>query len=230
MRRPGSESAAIWNAFYPFAHSGVDGREWHELPRLWGTDAFDRQDDRLTPFFWGLDVEGLPLDGLAEANEAIAGREDRLEVDLILRGEAHLIAIEAKVDAGPGRCGRYHSGRCPEVHATEGACRYWEPGPAAFDPRLEFGSRPVADQLEAPACSLHYQLARSLLLVERLGESQGVLPYLCLLIPRRRWASIRPAWLDFADRVRDEAVWRRMRVLAWEDLEALRGGARASAG
>lgn len=222
MRRPGSESAAIWNAFYAFAHTGIEARAWYGLPRLWGTAVVVPQDDRLTPYFWGLDVEGRPLEGLARSIEEIAGREDRLEVDLILKGANHLIAVEAKVDAEPGRCGRYLSGRCPEVHQVGSPCGYWEPGPGRFDAHLDFGLRPIADMEEGPACSEHYQLGRTLLLVERLARQTGAAGSVCLLIPRRRWAAIRTTWLDFVDRVRDDGLWRRLRVLAWEDLKGLR--------
>lgn len=221
MRQPGSESSAIWNAFYPFAHAGVESRAWHGVPRLWGTPAVDPGDDRLTPYFWGLDVEGRPMDGLAAAIGAIAGRDDRLEVDLILRGQRGIVVVEAKADAEPGRCGRYLGGRCPEVHQVGEACRYWEPGAAGFWPRLDFGPRPAADLADAPPCSHHYQLGRTLLLAEHLGGALGLVPYLCLLIPRRRWPSIRSTWLDFAERVREEDAWRRLRVMAWEDLRVL---------
>jgi len=123
MLRRGSESAALWNAFYPFAHSGLSLRAWLSLPRLWGSSAEGSDDDQLMPCFWGLTVDGQPLGGLAESASDVAGREDRLEIDLFLVGRRHLVAVEAKIDGVPGRCGRYDSGRCPEVHGPDAACR-----------------------------------------------------------------------------------------------------------
>src|SRR3990172_5155176 len=166
MQRPDSESAMVWAAFYPFAHSGISFRDWSAIRPLWGSPIPAESDDRLIPYFWGLRVDATPLEGMAEAAHAIAGREDRLEVDLYLKGERVLVAIEAKTDADPAGCGRYAAGRCPEIHG-------------------------------------------------------GLEPHLCLLIPRRRWPALRTAWQDFAERVRDDGQWKRLRVVAWEDLQSL---------
>jgi hypothetical protein len=157
---------------------------------------------------------------LAEAAEAIAGREDRLEVDLILRGEKVLVAIEAKTDADLGRCGRYQAGRCPEIHGGEVPCRYWEGG-VTFTESLDFGALPERGAEETPPCAWHYQLARTLLMAQRLSQTSGLIPHICLLVPRRRWPALRGSWEDFAERVRDEDQWRRLRVVAWEDLRLL---------
>lgn len=221
--KAGSESAAVWNAFYPFASRGLSAQAWFEVPRRWGSMLPPIEDDTLTPFFWGWNVQGEPLPGLAEAAESIAGRQDRLEVDLFLRGARTLVAIEAKVGAAPGRCGRYDGGRCPEVHGAGGACRYWEDGPQRFAEAMDFGQRPGPGE-ESPPCAIHYQLARTLLLVQRLAAADHQVPYLCLLVPGRQWSSLMASWLDFAGRVRDEAMWRRLRVLAWEDLKSLGNG------
>ncbi len=222
MLRRGSECAALWNAFYPFAHSGLPLRAWLSLPRLWGSGGEVGEGDLLIPCFWGMFADGRPLPGLAEVTSAIAGREDRLEVDLFLVGRRHLIAVEAKVDGAPGRCRRYDSGRCPEVHGADAGCRYWENGPSSFDQALDFGDRPIRDQEEQPRCAIHYQLARTLLAVERLAMLKNLVPHLALLIPRRRWPALRAGWQDFAERVREEEQWKRLRVVAWEDLEGLK--------
>ena len=222
MQRRESESALVWEAFYPFAHAGISLKDWSSIRPLWGSPVPSAIDDRLIPYFWGLRVDGSPLAGLAEAAQAVAGREDRLEVDLYLKGSRVLVAIEAKTDGDPARCGRYEAGRCPEIHGGDKPCRYWD-GPSTFDPSLDFGIRPGPGLEERPPCARHYQLARTLLMVENLGRANGLEPYLCLLIPRRRWPSLFSPWEDFAERVRDEAQWRRLRVVGWEDLEGLKG-------
>jgi hypothetical protein len=222
MLRRDSESAVLWNAFYPFAHQGISLGDWERLRPLWGSAPEAGEDDLLTPYFWGLHADGSPLEGLADTASSIAGRNDRLEIDLILLGTRHLVAVEAKVGGEAGRCGRYASGRCPEVHGGGGTCRYWDDGPAAFDGVLDFGLRPERDQEARPPCATHYQLARTLLAVQHLARKKGLTPHFALLIPRRRWPAQEAGWLDFAERVRDEAQWRRLRVLAWEELEGLR--------
>ena len=223
MRREGSESAVLWNLLYPFAHHGISLMAWQQLRPLWGSASETIDEDRLLPYFWGLHADGTALPGLSETAAAVAGRDDRLEIDLLLLGARHLIAVEAKTDGEPGRCGRYDGGRCPEVHGGGGTCRYWEDGPAAFDRSFDFGARPVRDQEVRPPCAVHYQLARTLLAVEHLARAQGLVPHLALLIPQRRWAALRSGWQDFAERVREDAPWRRMRVVAWEDLMELKG-------
>lgn len=220
MQRPDSESALVWDSFYPFAHDGVSFTAWSAIRPLWGSPILPETDDRLIPYFWGLRVDGTPLDGLGEAAEAVAGREDRLEVDLFLKGGRVLIAIEAKTEGDPGRCGRYEAGRCPEIHGGDAACRYWEGG-LTFNASLDFGSRPLPEAEERPLCAQHYQLARTLLIVEQLGRAEALIPHLCLLVPRRRWPAMRAQWQDFAERVRDDGTWGRLRVVAWEDLQSL---------
>jgi hypothetical protein len=220
MQRPDSESALVWHSFYPFAHTGLSFRSWSSIRPLWGSPLAPADDDRLVPYFWGLRVDGTPLEGLGEAAQAVAGRDDRLEVDLLLAGERNLIAVEAKTDAEPGRCGRHEAARCPEIHGGLEPCRYWE-GEAKFSELLEFGPRPDRTAEERPPCARHYQLGRTLMMVERLGRASGWQPHLCLLLPRRRWPALRALWLDFAERVRDDELWRRLRVVAWEDLAGL---------
>jgi hypothetical protein len=222
MLREGSESAVVWNSFYPFTQDGLSFRAWCRIRPLWGSPVVPDDDDRLVPYFWGLRADGAPLEGLRQAAAAIAGREDRLEVDLFLKGGRVLIAIEAKTEGDPGRCGRYEAGRCPEIHGGDAACRYWEGG-VTFNASLDFGSRPLPEAEERPLCAQHYQLARTLLIVEQLGRAEGLIPHLCLLVPRRRWPAMRGQWQDFAERVRDDGTWGRLRVVAWEDLEGLRG-------
>ena len=221
MQRRESESALVWDSFYPFAHAGISLRAWSSIRPLWGSPIPAEMEDRLVPYFWGLRVDGSPLEGLAEAAQAIAGREDRLEVDLYLKGDRVLVAVEAKTDGDPARCGRYEAGRCPEVHGGDAPCRYWE-GVETFSRSLDFGARPEFALEESPPCARHYQLARTLLIVEYLGRAAGLEPHLCLLVPRRRWPALRALWEDFAERVHDDAQWRRLRVVAWEDLRSLR--------
>jgi hypothetical protein len=221
MARHGSESAALWNAFYPFAHQGLSLRGWQRIRPLWGAASFSQDDDLLVPYFWGLSVDGTPLDGLADTAALVAGRDDRLEIDLLLMGARHLIAVEAKMEGEPGRCGRFDAGRCPEIHGGGDDCRYWEDGASSFESYLDFGARPRKGQEAQPPCVVHYQLARTLLAVVKLAAMRGLTPHLALLIPRRRWAARQAAWQDFAERVRDEEQWKRLSVVAWEDLTAI---------
>ena len=219
MRRAGSESAVVWDTFYPTAHAGISLLAWTAIRPLWGTAVEPQDDDVLIPYFWGRRVDGDTLPGLSTAAEVVAGREDRLEVDLFLRGERHLIAVEAKTEGEPGRCSRYEAGRCPEVHGGSEPCRYWE-APTRFGDSLDFGERPSPADGVCPPCAVHYQLGRSLLLVQFLARSSDLIPHLHLVVPRRRWTARRAGWLDFAERVREDEMWRRLRVLAWEDIIA----------
>src|SRR3990172_7599355 len=170
MQRRDSVSALVWAAFYPFAHAGISFRDWSAIRPLWGSPIPSESDDRLIPYFWGLRVDATPLEGMVEAAQAIAGREDRLEVDLYLKGERVVVAIEAKTDADPAGCLRYEAGRCPEIHGGETPCRYWE-GEATFHRSLDFGGRPEMGAEQSPPCAQHYQLARTLLIVEHLGRA-----------------------------------------------------------
>jgi hypothetical protein len=221
MQRRDSESALVWDSFYPFAYSGISLSDWLSIRPLWGTPMPSEAEDRLVPYFWGLRVDGAPLEGLAKAAQAVAGRDDRLEVDLYLKGRRVLVAIEAKTAGDPAGCGRYEAGRCPEVHGGGAPCRYWE-GAETFNRLLDFGNRPAVGAEDSPPCAHHYQLARTLLIVDHLARAEDLEPHLCLLVPRRRWPALRSQWNDFAERVHDEAQWRRLRVLAWEDLRSLR--------
>lgn len=223
MRRRGSESALLWESFYPFAHAGLSLSSWLAIRPLWGSAISATTEDRLEPYFWGRRIDGASLPGRSAAAQAIAGREDRLEVDLLLLGERTLIAVEAKVEAEPGRCGRFEGGQCPEVHGGDEPCRYWETG-VRFTDHLEFGERPTPVSIERPVCARHYQLARTLLMAQHLGRENDLEPHVCLLVPRRGWPALRSEWQDFAERVRDEDLWRRLRVIAWEDLGGLRAG------
>jgi hypothetical protein len=221
MQTPGSESARVWNTFYPLAGRGIASQTWFGLPRLWGSAQLNPTPDVMTPYFWGYRIDGQLLPGLGAAAEAVAGREDRLEVDLILRGEHDLVAVEAKGNGAPGRCGRFESETCPEVHGGGTPCRYWEEAPAAFTPLLDFGPRPTPHEADRPPCSVHYQLARTLVLVTRLAEAGGQVPHVCLLLPKRRWPVLRSTWIDFSERVRDDAQWTRLSVVAWEDAQRM---------
>jgi hypothetical protein len=134
-----------------------------------------------------------------------------------------LIAVEAKRGSGFGRCSRYGSGSCPEIHAraSDGeACRYWDAPAARFAGFLEIGERPQPGA-ERPACDRHYQLARSLLVGRALAQRRGLQFHLWLFVPRAAWPRLQRNWQDFADRLRDSDQWRRLRVLAWEDLVEL---------
>ena len=46
--------------------------------------------------------------------------------------------------------------------------------------------------------------------------------HLWMLIPGKRWSSFERRWLDFCERIQDDELWRRMRVLAWEDVDRVK--------
>jgi hypothetical protein len=225
LLRPASENAVLWNLIYRLAQPALSLKSLAGAPRLWGTPmAVEEPEDRLLPYFWGYAVGGERLEGLDEALDEVDGPGPQTEVDLFLVGRRDLIAVEAKHLGRVGRCSRYAADRCPEVHREEAQvgepCRYWEgPGPAFAD-ALDFGRRPAPGDV-APPCDRHYQLGRSLLVVRELGRRLDLRPGLWLLLPRRRWPALEPLWLDFVERVRDDALWRRSRVVAWEDLASL---------
>ncbi|MGD2254092.1 MAG: hypothetical protein PVF70_14375 [Anaerolineales bacterium] len=219
-----SENALLWNLIYPLAQPTLSLAALLSLRPLWGTAALQADEDDLRPYYWGYSVDGERLPGLDQALDSVDGPGPRTEVDLFLVGETNLVLVEAKHMSGPGRCSRYGSGRCPEVHVEEvGAqesCRYWELPSSRFDRLLELGERPQPDDT-APPCNRHYQLARTLTLGATLAAEHGLDLHLWMITPRSRWASLQKSWLDFAERVREDSVWRRMRVLSWETIAGL---------
>ena len=218
---PASETALLWNLMYPLVQPRLKLEDVLQLRPLWGSAVEAEERDSLTPYFWGLDLQGRRLPGLDQSLDRLDGSGPYAEVDLFLLGERHLVLVEAKHLSGLGRCGRYQAGRCPEIHRPGGeACRYWEEGPAAFSAALDFGPRPTPDSA-GPPCSRHYQLGRLLLLGRMLAERLKRRLHLWLLIPQQRWPGLAGDWLDFASRVGDQETWRRMRVIGWEQLRSL---------
>jgi hypothetical protein len=224
FRNPRSENALLWNTIYKIAQPTISLRAILNLKPIWGTRGhFEEPDDNLMPYFWGFNVNGERLVGLDEALEVIDGSGPRTEVDLILMGGKHLIAVEAKHTSGFGRCTRFQLERCPEIHpqqAVEPNCRYWDVDESKFERALRIGPRPGIDA-EAPACSRHYQLSRTLLLGEKLAEEHDRIFSLWTFVSRRGWRSLELDWLDFTDRLRDSTVWRRARVVSWAELNTL---------
>lgn len=227
MAMHGSESALLWNMFYPLARPSIALHDLMAIRLLWGTalSAGDFRDE-LVPYFWGYDIQGDRLEGLDSTLEAIDAAGPRTEVDLFLRGAGHLVVVEAKNLAIPGRCSRFASCRCPEIHRDEAdevptGCRYWEADGPRFDSVVDFGERPVPG-IEAPPCDQHYQLGRTLLVGTALAARLGLSLHMWLITPSRSWPGLERGWLDFADRVREESVWRRLRVLPWKGIRAIR--------
>jgi hypothetical protein len=224
---PNSEDALLWNRLYPISHPLLELAQVLALKPLWGTALTRLADDRLKPFFWGYSVDGQRMPALDAVLDEIDGPGQQTEVDCFLLGDRHLILLEAKLGAAPGRCGRYQRRLCPEVHGgpqdregSEKGCRYWNPGPPAFSRRLAFGERPTPFN-DPPPCATHYQLGRMLLVGDLFARRLGLSLHLWLVVPRQRWRAIERSWLDFAGRVRDEALWRQMRVLSWEAIDTL---------
>ena len=54
-----------------------------------------------------------------------------------------------------------------------------------------------------------------------LAERLGLTMHLWLVTPSEAWPHLERGWLDFAGRVRDEVLWRRLRVLPWEEIQAI---------
>jgi hypothetical protein len=188
---------------------------------LWGTPDFSVPEDFLDPFFWGYNINGDRLPHLDQILDEIDGPGNQTEVDLFLLGNTTLILIEAKHRSGLGRCSRYATGRCPEIHSTgDDVCRYWEEGEQRFDRLINFGDRPDIES-ESPPCDRHYQLGRTLLVGERLARRLHRDFQLWMIVPRGRWRSIEKPWLDFVNRFNDDQHWRRSRVLGWEDVRDL---------
>jgi len=223
--KPRSENALLWNLIYPLCQPSVDLSKLLSIRPLWGTrQPAERLQDALVPYFWGFGVDGCRLEGLEEALMRVDGPGPKTEIDLIFLGRRHLLAIETKHTGGLGVCGRYQRGRCPEAHAAQEdpseRCRYWsEPG-AKFAEDLALEPRPEPDG-PRPACFRHYQMARTLKVTLALAEILDLQPWIWLILPRSRWRSLEKQWLDFSERVRDPALWRRLRVLDWEALQAL---------
>lgn len=223
FRSPRSENALLWNTFYKIARPKLSLNELLAIQPIWGTiGGFADPEDELLPYFWGFDAEGIRLEGLDEALGAVDGPGPGTEVDLFLLGERHLIAVEAKHTAGFGRCSRYQQGRCPEIHpseAAEGSCRYWEEEEAEFARALRIGTRPDITT-DAPLCSRHYQLCRTYILGDELAKRNDRIFSMWAVVSEGGWRSLEMDWLDFAGRIKDSDVWRRMRVIPWERLRA----------
>jgi hypothetical protein len=179
------------------------------------------REEALSPYYWGYEVGGERLPGLDAVLEAVDGSGQQTEVDLFLLGEHDLVLVEAKRNGGLGRCGRYLSVRCPEIHLPSTAgCRYWETPAALFSDLLALGSRPTPDS-GSPPCNSHYQLARTLKVGERLAARLNRQLHLWLWVPAARWAALERDWLDFADRVTEAQLWKHLRVLDWEAIRRL---------
>ena len=85
---------------------------------------------------------------------------------------------------------------------------------------LEMGDRPTPGSV-SPPCNQHYQLARTLLVGSALARELNLELHMWLVTTRRGWRSFERSWLDFVGRIRDDNLWRRLRVLTWEDLDRL---------
>jgi len=221
LRRPHSENARLWNTFYPRPGDVLRLEALLAVTPLWGSRPDEGASDRLEPYFWGVHPSGRALEGLGEALDEVDGPGPQTEIDLILRGAANLIVIEAKNLSTLGRCGRYQRRVCPEVHLSAerwlDRCRYWQVPAARFERLLEFGANP-GPGAATPPCARHYQLARTTLVGDALARRHGLRLHVWVLLPRSRWPVIERTWLDFAERVRDPDLWRRLRVLAWEEF------------
>ncbi|MGA9533367.1 MAG: hypothetical protein WBR18_11680 [Anaerolineales bacterium] len=220
FRRSSSENALVWNLLYPLARPTLSLRALLQVRPLWGSAGLGFADDSLTPYYWGHGLDGQALEPLTHAVAHVDGDGPSTEVDVVLIGHQNLVLVEAKNRSRLGRCSRYQSGACPEVHSggRASSCRYWSLAEARFDQALVF-EPPVSSS--SPDCNRHYQLARTMLIGRRLAERLELRFHLWLICPRRHWRSLERDWVDFADKIIDSDEWRRLRVLSWEDVAAL---------
>lgn len=218
LHHPNSENAVLWNRIYPLVLRGLSLRSLLRIRPLWGVEPDGVEAGSLSAYFWGYSPAGENAPGLVPALAAVDGPGPRTEVDLILIGPKDLVLVEAKHTAHFGRCGRFGRGRCPELQleGAEGSCRYWQDGPTCFDRLLDWQGPPDLDP--HPQCNRHYQLGRTLLLAEAMGTHLGLRPHLWLIVPARRWQALEKDWLDFVDSIKDDQLWRRLRVISWEGL------------
>lgn len=223
LRRTASENALVWNLIYPLARPGIPIQSVLALRPLWGTPSLREDEDSLQPFFWGYAISGQRLPELDSTLQDINGPGPQTEVDLFLVGRNNLVLVEAKNRSGLGRCSRYQKGHCPEI-LEEGVsaqpCRYWNAPEARFGDLLDLEPKPTPEG-PPPACSTHYQLARTMLVGRELARRTQKRLHVWMILPRKRWGTLQRTWTDFCDRLRDDAIWRRMRVLAWEDVRDL---------
>ncbi len=224
LRHPGSENALLWNLIYPLAQPAISMKSLLSISPLWGTVDIQLEEDLLEPYFWGYSISGERLSGLDQVLVRIDGTGLKTEVDLFLLGQNHLVLVEAKHLSGLGRCSRFSSQRCPEIHVEDmeeaEPCRYWEAGEQEFQRLLDLGDRPNAGDL-SPPCDQHYQLARTLVVGDAFATEHRLVFSLWMLVSKVKWRSLERTWLDFTGRIREEELWRRMRVIAWEDLKQL---------
>ncbi|KPK88484.1 MAG: hypothetical protein AMJ88_18950 [Anaerolineae bacterium SM23_ 63] len=226
LRSPTSENALLWNLIYPLAQPKISLLNLLRKRPIWGTSSLpETGDEELIPYFWGYSIDGDRLRLLDVVLEDVDGPGLKTEVDLLLLGEQNLVVVEAKHVGGLGRCARFMNRRCPEIHLQADGhvdgCRYWEDDFAYFGSHLDFGPRPEPGE-QSPPCHHHYQLARTLLVGYSLSMRLELQLHLWLIVPRNRWRSFERSWQDFTERVRDDDLWRRLRVIAWEDVRELR--------
>jgi hypothetical protein len=222
---PTSENALLWNVIYPLAQPTISLIDLLNIRPLWGNPNDENKvDDDLIPFYWGYDVDGVRLSRLDDVLPMIDGSGPKTEVDLFFLGEANLIVVESKRKSGFGRCSRFAKRRCPEMHLPAGddwsPCRYWEIEKSRFTSHLGMGLRPEPDS-ESPACNRHYQLARTLTIGHELADILKREFHLWVFAPRSHWSRLQKDWLDFTERVKDDSLWRRLRVIAWDDIQEI---------
>lgn len=224
FNNPRSENALLWNIIYPRAQPYLSLHSLLRLKHFWGSSSPDDvKDDQLIPYYWGYRQNGSRLHALDDVLNELDGSGPKTEIDLFLLGQRNIILVEAKHTSVFGRCMRYSSRRCPEIHpaqADESVCRYWEPGPANFADALAFGSRPDYDAEEIP-CYTHYQLARTFVIGKTLAEQLSRQFALWVFLPQKHWRVVEKTWMDFVDRVVDDHLWRWMRVISWEQIQTL---------
>ncbi len=223
LRRPHSENARLWNTFYPRPGDGLRLEQLLSITPLWGSAPDAGNADRLEPYFWGVHPSGRELEGLSEALDEVDGPGPRTEIDLLLRGTSNLVVIEARTSArsaGAGgisaRCAPRSISRRSTGSTAAGTGRCLRPGSIVCSIS---GPDQVPVRRPRRARGTISWHAPSWWGMRWRGRTQLRL-HVWVLVPRNRWPALERTWLDFVEGVRDPDLWRRLRVVAWDQVRS----------
>ena len=222
MQLPDSESALLWNLIYQRAQPTLAAEELLSLPPLWGSRVDPIFDD-LLPYYWGFSQMGARMPRLDHVLDMVDGPGPKTEVDLFLLGESGACAYRGKAH------GRMWGGAVGT--AQENVPRFtMNPRRLVADighrrnrcfPTCSISGSSPSEMIRHRCANRHYQLGRTALVGSELAKELNRRLHLWLILPRSRWRYLRRDWIDFSDRIGNDSLWRRLRVLAWEDVISL---------